>query len=46
MHYVGSVAGSKEGTPPFDTSREGKGAFTFVLGEGRVVPGWEFLGVK
>lgn len=43
MHYKGQIdESSKTGTPGvvFDTS-EGRDPFTFVLGRGHVIPGWD-----
>lgn len=37
VHYVGRLLDGRV----FDTSREGREPFTFVLGAGRVIAGWE-----
>lgn len=44
VHYVGTLANGQK----FDSSRDRKAPFQFVLGAQRVIPGWEsgLLGMK
>ena len=41
VHYTGWLAMKPPPEPPFDSSREKGHAFTFTVGVGKVIPGWD-----
>jgi hypothetical protein len=41
VHYSGWLASASPGTAPFDSSRDRGHAFTFTVGVGKVIAGWD-----
>jgi len=41
VHYTGTIPGGDDPDTPFDCSRQRKTAFSFTLGEGAVIAGWD-----